>query len=372
MADALAENAAATAARPARRQAGEPGPAPFRAGHRRGGARRWTSDYDAADGGFGGAPKFPPSMVLEFLLRHHAAHRVARPRCGWPRAPARRWPAAACTTSSAAGSPATRPTRPGWCRTSRRCSTTTPCWPGSTCTCGAPPAPSWPAGWPRRPAPGCCASCARPRAGSPPSLDADSEGEEGKFYVWTPAELDEVLGPRGRRVRGRRSSGSPRTAPSSTAPRSCSCAPTRDATPAAWPASGTRCWPPAAAGSAPGRDDKVVAAWNGLAISALAESGLLLDRPDFIDAARDGRRAAGRGAPGRRQAGPHLARRLGRGHRGRAGGLRLRRRGLPRPVRGDRRGALADPGRRAARHRAGRLRRRRRAASTTRRRTARR
>lgn len=31
-----------------------------------------TREYDAAHGGFGGAPKFPPSMVLEFLLRHHA------------------------------------------------------------------------------------------------------------------------------------------------------------------------------------------------------------------------------------------------------------------------------------------------------------
>lgn len=31
-----------------------------------------TRDYDAARGGFGGAPKFPPSMVIEFLLRHHA------------------------------------------------------------------------------------------------------------------------------------------------------------------------------------------------------------------------------------------------------------------------------------------------------------
>ncbi|TDV47041.1 thioredoxin domain-containing protein [Actinophytocola oryzae] len=28
-------------------------------------------DYDRRNGGFGGAPKFPPSMVLEFLLRHH-------------------------------------------------------------------------------------------------------------------------------------------------------------------------------------------------------------------------------------------------------------------------------------------------------------
>ncbi len=29
-------------------------------------------DFDDRRGGFGGAPKFPPSMVLEFLLRHHA------------------------------------------------------------------------------------------------------------------------------------------------------------------------------------------------------------------------------------------------------------------------------------------------------------
>ena len=35
----------------------------------------------------------------------------------------------------------------GWCRTSRRCSTTTPCCCGSTRTCGARPGPRWPAGW---------------------------------------------------------------------------------------------------------------------------------------------------------------------------------------------------------------------------------
>ncbi|EDY49381.1 conserved hypothetical protein, partial [Streptomyces clavuligerus] len=31
-----------------------------------------SREYDERHGGFGGAPKFPPSMVLEFLLRHHA------------------------------------------------------------------------------------------------------------------------------------------------------------------------------------------------------------------------------------------------------------------------------------------------------------
>ena len=31
-----------------------------------------TRQYELARGGFGTAPKFPPSMVMEFLLRHHA------------------------------------------------------------------------------------------------------------------------------------------------------------------------------------------------------------------------------------------------------------------------------------------------------------
>ena len=36
-----------------------------------GAVARLFGQFDEARGGFGGAPKFPPSMVLEFLLRHH-------------------------------------------------------------------------------------------------------------------------------------------------------------------------------------------------------------------------------------------------------------------------------------------------------------
>ena len=38
-------------------------------------AAQLRADFDSSYGGFGGAPKFPPSMVLEFLLRHYARTR---------------------------------------------------------------------------------------------------------------------------------------------------------------------------------------------------------------------------------------------------------------------------------------------------------
>ncbi len=82
------------------------------------------SDEDTARGGFGGAPKFPPSALLEALLRNH--ERTGDQRHWRPsNAQEPRWPAAASTTSSPGDSPDTASTRPGWCRTSRRCSTTT-------------------------------------------------------------------------------------------------------------------------------------------------------------------------------------------------------------------------------------------------------
>ncbi len=229
-----------------------------------------------------------------------ATPRAAATGSRWPSARWRRWRAAACTTSSAAGSRATRWT-PAWVvphfekmlydnallarvyahwwRLDRR-----PRWPGAS---------RW------RPATGCSATCGRRRTGSRSALDADSETpegghEEGAYYVWTPDAAHR--GARRRATaRGPRScSRSP--ARSSTAPRSCSCCATpRDdgrayeRVRAALLEARTRRVPP-------GRDDKVVAAWNGLAVAALAECGALL-RP-----ARPGRR--GRPAAARPAARP--------------------------------------------------------------------
>src|SRR5206468_2311169 len=52
----------------------------------------------------------------------------------------------------------------------------------------------------------------------------------------------------------------------------------------------------------PARDEKVLAAWNGMMLRALAESGACLDRADFIEAAEQNAAfllAAMRGTDGR-------------------------------------------------------------------------
>ena len=115
-------------------------------------------------------------------------------RGAWRSARCARWRAAGSSTRSAAASPATPSTPPGRSRTSRRCSTTTPCWRAPTCTAGSSAARSGCCEPHARPWTGRCARCAAPEGGFYAALDADSEGVEGRYYVWTVAELREVLG----------------------------------------------------------------------------------------------------------------------------------------------------------------------------------
>src|ERR1022692_1155991 len=245
------------------------------------------AEYDAARGGFGRAPKFPPSMVLEFLLRH--SERVP---------PVDREPAllmAAVTAEAMASGGMYDQIGGGFARYSVDADWVVPhfekmlydnallargyahLWRRT----GSPLA--------RRVARETCAwmisDLGTAEGGFASALDADSGGEEGLFYTWTPAELTEALGPSdgqyAAEVFGVTESGTfegglsvlqlladPADAQRLARIREILHAQRKERV-------------------APGRDDKVVAAWNGLAIAALAETGLLLEEPRFVAAARD-------------------------------------------------------------------------------------
>ncbi len=108
------------------------------------------------------------------------------------------------------------------------------------------------------------------------SLDADTDGVEGLTYVWTPHQLRAVLGERGA---GRGASAS--VTEEGTFEHGASTLQLRqDPDDAAWFAEiRRRLLAARATRPQPGRDDKIVTAWNGLAIAALAEAGALLARP---------------------------------------------------------------------------------------------
>jgi uncharacterized protein YyaL (SSP411 family) len=114
------------------------------------------------------------------------------------------------------------------------------------------------------------------------SLDADSDGEEGRFYVWTPQELETALG----------------------ADQADTVARAFDVT-AEGNFEGRNILHPVAAGATeildaardrlmafraqrvrPHRDEKVIAGWNGLMLRAVADAGRVLDRPDLVSAAQ--------------------------------------------------------------------------------------
>jgi uncharacterized protein YyaL (SSP411 family) len=123
------------------------------------------------------------------------------------------------------------------------------------------------------------------------SQDADTEGIEGLTFTWRAAEVGEVLGdhaPAFTAAYGVTDDGNwegvtilSRVWPAPTTPvdRSDVGAEARLADARA------RLLARRATRPQPARDGKALAAWNGLAIAALAEAGRLLDEPRYVDAA---------------------------------------------------------------------------------------
>jgi uncharacterized protein len=247
-----------------------------------GAVRLLAGDFDAAAGGFGGAPKFPPSMVLEFLLRHAA--RTGAPNASGMADRTLRAMARGGIFDQLGGGFARYSVDRGWVvphfekmlyDNAQLLGVYARWWRQS----GDPLAERVA----RQTADFLLAELRTDQGGFASALDADSEGVEGRFYVWTPAQLDEVLGEED----GAWAARLLQVTEAGTFEHGASTlqllADPDD--PERWESVRTRLLAARAARTRPARDDKVVAAWNGLAIASLAEAGVLLDEPRYVDAA---------------------------------------------------------------------------------------
>jgi uncharacterized protein len=232
---------------------------------------------DLRHGGFGGAPKFPPASALDFLLGRGAAE-----------IPQRTLDAMACggIYDQIGG---------GFARYSVDSAWLVPHFEKMLYD-NAQLARSYMRGWQmlgheryRRVCEQTLDWALRemrgPEGGFYSALDADSEGEEGRFYVWTPAEIRAVLGDRAQSVidyygvtdegnfEGRNILHVP-GGPEAPRPEGLD-----QARRELYEARSRRVWP--------GLDEKRVTSWNALMISALAEAGAALGRPDYVEAAQE-------------------------------------------------------------------------------------
>ncbi|MEH6375988.1 thioredoxin domain-containing protein, partial [Streptomyces sp. KLMMK] len=250
-----------------------------------------TRDFDAVRGGFGGAPKFPPSMTLEFLLRHHA-------RTG--SAGALEMVQATCEAMARGG--IYDQLGGGFARYSVDAEWVVPHFEkmlydnALLCRVYAHLWRATGSGLARRVALETADFLVREmrteQGGFASALDADSDDgtgrhAEGAYYVWTPQQLRDVLGEEdallaaahfGVTEEGTFEEGA-----------SVLQLPDSEQLLDAGKLDSVRRRLLAAREQRPrpGRDDKVVAAWNGLAVAALAETGAYFDRPDLVQAATD-------------------------------------------------------------------------------------
>jgi uncharacterized protein len=225
--------------------------------------------YDPVQGGFGGAPKFPPASAIEFLLRRGETEMTSH------------------TLRAMASGGMYDQVGGGFARYSVDAQWLVPHFEKMLYD-NALLARAYLHGWQVTGDPlfreVCCQTldwALREMRGTEggfySALDADSEGQEGRFYVWTLDELGELVGEEaaawfgateqgnfeGRNILVRGASEPPELA---------------DWRRTLYEARAKRVWP--------GLDDKRLTSWNALMISALAEAGAVLGRDDYLKAAR--------------------------------------------------------------------------------------
>jgi uncharacterized protein YyaL (SSP411 family) len=247
-----------------------------------------VSQFDAEAGGFGAAPKFPPSMVLQFLLRQHA-------RSGDDRSLAM----VTRTCEAMARGGIHDQVGGGFARYGVDRFWRVPHFEKMlydnaqllsvyTRLAASPDAPVWADRVARETADFLLAELATAEGGFASALDADSDNEdgeshEGTFYVWNRAQLVAALGADD----GEWAADLLTVTDTGTFERGFSTLqllrdPDDDAR---WRDIRSRLAAARAQRARPGRDDKVVAAWNGLAISALSEASVLLADDRYARAA---------------------------------------------------------------------------------------
>jgi uncharacterized protein YyaL (SSP411 family) len=245
------------------------------------------SSYDAANGGFGSAPKFPPASALEFLLRRGEAGST---RLGRVRTEGSLEMTSHTLRAMASGGMYDQ-VGGGFSRYS-----VDPYWLvphfEKMLYDNALLARAYLHGWQvtgdelfravaEETLDWALREMRAPEGGFYSALDADSEGVEGKFYVWTVEEMREALGDEpdadeaiawfGATDRGNfegrnipvRGPGTPERL--------------GEWRRRLYEVRAKRVWP--------GLDDKRLTSWNALMISALAEAGAVLERRDYLGAA---------------------------------------------------------------------------------------
>ena len=118
------------------------------------------------------------------------------------------------------------------------------------------------------------------------SLDADSEGEEGRFYVWSEDEIEAALGADAHVFKKAYDVSAGGNWEGSNVLNRLRVPALDPAEEARLPELRQRLLAVRAARPRPAWDDKVLADWNGMMIAALAKAGFVFDRPDWIAAAR--------------------------------------------------------------------------------------
>ena len=238
-----------------------------------------SAQYDSVNGGFGTAPKFPPSMVLEFLLR-------AEERRG------EQFSMVEHTLEAMARGGMYDQVGGGFARYSVDASWTVPHFekmlydnalllgayahaalgrPGLAERIAAETAEFM------------IAELGTNEGGFASALDADSDGHEGTYYVWGPSQLRAALGD------------------DDAAWVADLCSVTRQGTferglstlqlrhdpedPERWDRVRSRLRDLRTRRERPARDDKVISSWNAMAISSLTFAGLAFSRQEWLDAA---------------------------------------------------------------------------------------